>query len=368
MKIVTFGRHNNNEVIINDAKVSRNHFQIIWDDNGNFILADLNSTNGTYVNGKRITGKVYLNPNDTVRAGDISIVWQEYFLQQPATPPVAPQPPKRTSPLLPPSPPPPPSRIETKLIIAAAIVVLLLIGGGSAMFFSGKLKKAKIETEVEQKVEAEAKAQAERKQNELKKIQSNIDSLRRIANDARIKALESKSEKDEAAAKKAQKAADNAQAEADKKALELAEANAKIKDLKKETEKLSGEKKELEEEKEKLRQSLTQKEKDAQAALAKEQQAKAEAQKKAELTVEFYSQFSKLNKNDFKSVCKELKYDVPNNKDAREVIKEKFDRANNTEKQKIIEAVKKVSPVADKAKQTYQSTTPADTAAKTPEP
>ncbi|MDR2065261.1 MAG: FHA domain-containing protein, partial [Prevotellaceae bacterium] len=58
MKVITIGRKPENSVVINDPLVSRHHLQIIQDDSGNFRLADFGSKNGTFVNGKRISGEV----------------------------------------------------------------------------------------------------------------------------------------------------------------------------------------------------------------------------------------------------------------------------------------------------------------------
>jgi len=79
MKVITFGRSSQSNVVINDIKVSRVHCQIIQHDNGSFGIADFGSTNGTYVNGQRITGEVQLNWNDTVQIGNTLLQWQDYF-------------------------------------------------------------------------------------------------------------------------------------------------------------------------------------------------------------------------------------------------------------------------------------------------
>lgn len=55
--------------IVLDAKaVSRQHAQILCDD-GAYFVEDLNSSNGTFVNGKRITGRVPLAERDTLQVG-----------------------------------------------------------------------------------------------------------------------------------------------------------------------------------------------------------------------------------------------------------------------------------------------------------
>lgn len=49
----TIGRDPGNDIILRDPKVSRHHSEIVFE-RGFFVLHDLASANGTYVNGKRI--------------------------------------------------------------------------------------------------------------------------------------------------------------------------------------------------------------------------------------------------------------------------------------------------------------------------
>ena len=49
----TLGRDPGNDIILRDPKVSRHHGEIVFE-RGFFVLHDLASANGTYVNGKRI--------------------------------------------------------------------------------------------------------------------------------------------------------------------------------------------------------------------------------------------------------------------------------------------------------------------------
>lgn len=80
MKVITIGRSTDgNDVVINDAMVSRHHFQIIQDDDGSLRLADFGSTNGTFVNGRRVGGEVDLDINDIIRVGNTTIRWRQYF-------------------------------------------------------------------------------------------------------------------------------------------------------------------------------------------------------------------------------------------------------------------------------------------------
>ncbi|MDR1552069.1 MAG: FHA domain-containing protein [Prevotellaceae bacterium] len=79
MKIITIGRGQENDIVINDLKISRHHLQIIQDDYGNFRLADFGSTNGTFVNGRQVKGEVHLNVNDVIRIGNTTLPWRSYF-------------------------------------------------------------------------------------------------------------------------------------------------------------------------------------------------------------------------------------------------------------------------------------------------
>lgn len=84
---ITIGRGTYNDIVVKDEKVSRSHLQIIYDENGNYILNDLGSLNGTYINDKRTTGKTFITADDTVRIGDTTLPWMSYFFKgkQPAT-------------------------------------------------------------------------------------------------------------------------------------------------------------------------------------------------------------------------------------------------------------------------------------------
>lgn len=59
-----------------DPAISRKHMEFIWQ-NGILYVQDINSSNGTYVNGERITGAVPLNQNDVIHAGesDFLVTW-----------------------------------------------------------------------------------------------------------------------------------------------------------------------------------------------------------------------------------------------------------------------------------------------------
>jgi hypothetical protein len=52
-----------------DPEISRQHARISRDPQGQLVVEDLGSTNGTFVNGQRITGPQVLNPGDSVQMG-----------------------------------------------------------------------------------------------------------------------------------------------------------------------------------------------------------------------------------------------------------------------------------------------------------
>ena len=83
MKIVTIGRDENNNVVIDDPLVTRMHCQIASDNHDGFYLIDNNSTNGTFVNGMRVSPgvKTALNRTDIIRIGNTTLPWRSYFGQ-----------------------------------------------------------------------------------------------------------------------------------------------------------------------------------------------------------------------------------------------------------------------------------------------
>jgi hypothetical protein len=42
-------------------------------------MADFGSRNGTFVNGRRVSGEIYLNPTDSIRIGNTTLPWRGYF-------------------------------------------------------------------------------------------------------------------------------------------------------------------------------------------------------------------------------------------------------------------------------------------------
>ena len=70
----TIGRLETNEIPIPDPGLSRHHAEIS-SENGQYLLTDLGSTNGTFVNGKRIAEKT-LKDGDKIGIGKVSLVFR----------------------------------------------------------------------------------------------------------------------------------------------------------------------------------------------------------------------------------------------------------------------------------------------------
>jgi len=68
---LTIGRNQNNTIILDDPFVSYEH-ACISRSRQNYVLTDLNSTNGTLVNGSKIQGDIILNPGDEIRMGVVT--------------------------------------------------------------------------------------------------------------------------------------------------------------------------------------------------------------------------------------------------------------------------------------------------------
>ena len=71
---LSLGRDPQNDTVIDHPTVSRFHAQISRQE-GSFVIVDLNSSNGTFVNGKQIVSKRVLMAGDTIRIGPCRLVF-----------------------------------------------------------------------------------------------------------------------------------------------------------------------------------------------------------------------------------------------------------------------------------------------------
>ncbi len=72
---VRIGRGSANEIVLQDTQASRHHAEISRQGD-QFFIRDLDSTNGTFVNGERVTGPRLLKPGDQIRIGETTLASQ----------------------------------------------------------------------------------------------------------------------------------------------------------------------------------------------------------------------------------------------------------------------------------------------------
>jgi pSer/pThr/pTyr-binding forkhead associated (FHA) protein len=65
----TIGRSTSNSIVLPFAEISRKHARV-WQEEESTFLEDLGSTNGTFVNDTRLTGRVALYDGDEIQIGD----------------------------------------------------------------------------------------------------------------------------------------------------------------------------------------------------------------------------------------------------------------------------------------------------------
>ena len=137
---IGIGRDSSNGIVVNDAEVSRRHSRLSFQ-GGKYVLEDLGSTNGTYVNGQRLTGPRVLKSGEVVSLGEQIVFVYEAVESDPGATVVSsknmPEPRPVTAP--PPQPqayagqvpegPPEaaPSRKINPVVIAVAVGALILI-------------------------------------------------------------------------------------------------------------------------------------------------------------------------------------------------------------------------------------------------
>ncbi len=68
-EVTLMGRDVSNDIILGDAEISRQHTRLTRTPGG-YVVEDLGSTNGTFVNGERLMAPRVLNPGDLVALGE----------------------------------------------------------------------------------------------------------------------------------------------------------------------------------------------------------------------------------------------------------------------------------------------------------
>jgi pSer/pThr/pTyr-binding forkhead associated (FHA) protein len=69
------GRDPSCQIRPEDTYISQQHARI-FDRNGSWVVEDLGSTNGTYLNGAPLTGPQPLHPGDSIRIGDSEFTFE----------------------------------------------------------------------------------------------------------------------------------------------------------------------------------------------------------------------------------------------------------------------------------------------------
>jgi pSer/pThr/pTyr-binding forkhead associated (FHA) protein len=89
--VVRIGRHPENDIQVLDAQVSKRHCELEEHVAG-WVLRDLGTLNGTYVNGERVRGETLLCHRDTIRVGERTLVYSDLADAPVAQPSLEPRP------------------------------------------------------------------------------------------------------------------------------------------------------------------------------------------------------------------------------------------------------------------------------------
>lgn len=329
MKVITVGRAVNNDIVINDPKVSRIHLQIVQNDNGICSVVDLNSANGTYVNNEKISGEKFLEENDTIRIGDTSLPWQSYVnnfnpdihIAQSAsdkTPDKASSAHKN-------------KRIIYMVVPAVTIFVLLAFILGYKLYINRQSQNDAAILLIEQQRQDSLRHEQELRDAKMDKLQEETDKAFRdalISQSDRSKRLAETKQKEAIEANKKAEQALQAKAESDaERHAAIEEKNAAIQ-AKSEAE-------------EKSKQVIQEIKDEATIEVSMANAARDEANRKAELTEKFYIEYSELTDKKAKEIL-ELLENGSLNQDSgyKQRLKEKFQNAqDNDERQKIVDTI-----------------------------
>jgi pSer/pThr/pTyr-binding forkhead associated (FHA) protein len=83
---IYLGRDITSDIVLNDPEVSRKHTRLLLQPNGGYLVEDLGSTNGTFVNGQRLLGPHLLREGELVMFGEnIGLVYEQVAFDPEAT-------------------------------------------------------------------------------------------------------------------------------------------------------------------------------------------------------------------------------------------------------------------------------------------
>src|SRR5947207_69096 len=104
---VTVGRVQGNDIVLPKGNVSKRHCRIVVQA-GRFVVEDLKSTNGTYINGRKIADATGVSGSDKIYVGDFVIKVENAGFEAASQGPMVPEA-GSLSTALPRRPPPPPA-------------------------------------------------------------------------------------------------------------------------------------------------------------------------------------------------------------------------------------------------------------------
>lgn len=93
---LVIGRDSSSNIAINDAEVSRKHARLNFQ-GGKYVIEDLGSTNGTFVNGQRLASAVVLKSGDVVSLGEQIVLMYEALSSDPGATVISHKAPVRTA-------------------------------------------------------------------------------------------------------------------------------------------------------------------------------------------------------------------------------------------------------------------------------
>lgn len=68
---ITLGRSDENSIVVDDESISGNHAELTLNDDGDYVVSDLGSTNGVKISGQRIEGPAVLEHGANVMFGHV---------------------------------------------------------------------------------------------------------------------------------------------------------------------------------------------------------------------------------------------------------------------------------------------------------
>lgn len=314
-EIILIGRDRDCNFICDDTSVSRHHAQIV-DYGTSCSVVDLDSTNGTTVNGRKVSSETTLHAGDLLRVGNVDIPWQQLV-----------------------QPPQEPESNKKLLWILMPIIAALLIGGGLVVYFvygHAKDKDEKLEKKQSELVgelaqyitenEEQARVAKENADSIISASQRRIDSVKRMAveveRDAneKVKISEQRASEAERRSTEAEQRITEAEQRSAEAEQRITEAEQKTAEAEQKTAEAEQKTVEAEEKLEQANQTLE----------------LAESIKQEPIMAAIES----LNDEDIKAICRALKIEFNVRLSAKDALKKEFLTSGDNRKQEIAIAIR----------------------------